>query len=144
MAVFHIVLGNLPFVDLHLLLEEIYRKFFLKQGRALVFFILQNTLHRLPHPGFLSRRSRDTLLRQVFGYGVGGLALNEHPVNGSNGFRFLRHDLRQTVGPLAVTKELAVGNADLAVGKTFPLTPCNIFRNGSAFFLCKGGHNCNE
>ena len=37
-----------------------------------------------------------------------------------------------------------VCHADLAVGKALPHTPCNVFGNAAAFFLCKARHDRQE
>jgi hypothetical protein len=55
--------------------------------------------------------------------------------------RFFRHDFGKAVRTFAVTKELLVWEADLAVCKAFPLSLGDIFGNGTAFFLGKARHD---
>ena len=144
MAVLHIVLGNLPLVDLGFLGEEIHRERLLKQCGAFVLFIPQDTLHGGSLPDSLFSGSRDALLRQHGGNGIGGSPLKELAVDAFDDLRFLRNDLRQSVGTFAVTQELAVRDADLTVGEPFPLSPSDILGNGAAFLLGKARHDGDE
>lgn len=144
MAVLHIVLGNLPLIDLGFLGEEIHRKRLLKQCGAFVLFIPQDALHGGSLPDGLFPGSRDTLLRQHGGNGIGGSPLKELAVDAFDDLRFLRNDLRQSVGTFAVTQELAVRDADLTVGEPFPLSPSDILGNGAAFLLGKARHDGDE
>ena len=68
-------------------------------------------------------------------------ALNEQLVDLSDDLRFLRHDLRQTIRPLAVPEEGFVRQRDLSVRKAFALAPCDVFGNGAALLLGKARHN---
>ena len=70
--------------------------------------------------------------------------MKELTVDTSDGLRFLRNDLRQPIGTFSVTQELAVGDADLAVGEPFPLSPGDIFRDAAAFLLSQTGHDGDE
>lgn len=143
-AVLHVVLGNLSLVDLGFLREKIHRERLLKQSRTLVLFVPQDALHGGPLPhGFLAG-SGDSRLRQHGGNGVGGFSLEQLPVDAPDNFRFLRYDLRQSVGAFAVAEELSVGNADLAVREPFPLSPCDVFGDAAALFLRKARHNGDE
>lgn len=144
MAVLHIVLGNLPLVDLGFLGEEIHRERLLKQSGALVLFVPQDALHGGPLPDGLFSGSRDTLLRQHGGDGIGGFPLKELAVDAFDDLRFLRDDLRQPVGTFAVAQELAVRDADFTVGEPFPLSPSDILGNGAAFLLGKARHDGDE
>ena len=75
MAILHIILRNLPFVDLCFLGEEIHREGFLQQRRAFVLLVPEDALHGGPLPhGFLAR-GRDALLCQHGGNGVGRFPL---------------------------------------------------------------------
>lgn len=65
------------------------------------FFIMQTAFYRCSLPDGLFAGSGDPLLRQPGGNGVGGFPLEQLPVDALDGFRFLRHDLRQSVGALA-------------------------------------------
>ena len=144
MAVLHIILGHFSLVDLCFLGEKIHREGFLQQRRAFVLLVPEDALHGGPLPhGFLAG-SRDSLLRQHGGNGVGGFSLEQLPVDAPDDLRFLRHDLRQSVGTFAVTEELSVGNADLAVGEPLPLSPCDIFGDTAALFLRKARHDGDE
>lgn len=80
-AVLHIVLGHLAFVDLHGLGEKIHGVPFLKQGRTLVLFVPQNALNRGALPVLLAAGGGDLLLGQVSGNGGGILPGHEHPVD---------------------------------------------------------------
>ena len=144
MAVFNIVLRNFTLVYLHLLLEKIHRKLLLKQCCTLVLFVGKNALNSSILPHLLAPGGGDSLLSQKFCNGITGFALHKQTVDQSDGFRFLRYDLRQTIGTLAVSKELTVGNADLAICKTLSLAPSDIFGDTTAFFLCKAGHDGDE
>ena len=53
MAVLHIVLWNLAFIDLHLFGKVVGGKGLLKPGIALVLFVCKNTLHEADPPGIL-------------------------------------------------------------------------------------------
>lgn len=144
MAVLHIVLGNLPLVDLGFLGEEIHRERLLKQSGTLVLFIPQDALHGGPLPNGLLTGGGNPLLRQHGGNGVGGFPLKELAVDAFDGLRFLRDDLRQSVGTFAVAQELAVRDADFTVGEPFPLSPSDILGNGAAFLLGKARHDGDE
>lgn len=143
-AVLHIVLGNLPLIDLGFLGEEIHRERLLKQSGALVLFVPQDALHGGSLPDGLFSGGRDALLRQHGGNGIGGFPLEELAVDAFDDLRFLRDDLRQSVGTSAVTQELAVGDADFTVGEPFPLSPSDILGNGAAFLLSQTGHDGDE
>lgn len=86
----------------------------------------------------------DALLRQHGGDGIGGFPLKELAVDAFDDLRFLRDDLRQSVGTFAVTQELAVRDADLAVGEPFPLSPGDILGNGTTLLLSQTGHDGDE
>lgn len=144
MAILHIVLRHFALVDLCFLGEKIHREGFLQQRRAFVLLVPEDALHGGPLPhGFLAG-SRDSLLRQHGGNGVGGFPLEQLPVDAPDDLRLLRYDLRQSVGPFAVTEELSVGNADLAVGEPLPLSPGNVFGDAAAFLLGKARHDGDE
>ena len=140
-AVLHIVLGDLSLIDLGFLGEKIHREGLLKQSRALVLFVPQNALHGGSLPDGLFPGGRDALLRQHGGNGIGGFPLKELTVDTSDGLRFLRNDLRQPIGTFSVTQELAVGDADLAVGEPFPLSPGDIL--GNLFYSLKAPYRKN-
>ena len=80
-AVLHIILRNLPFVDLGFLGEEIHRKGFLKQCGAFVFLVPQDALHGSSLPDGPIAGSGDPLLRQHGGNGVGGFPLKKFTVD---------------------------------------------------------------
>ena len=61
-AVLHVILRNLAFVDLHLLGEVVGGESILKSGIALVFFVGKNALHGADLPGFLAARRRNEVL----------------------------------------------------------------------------------
>lgn len=143
-AVLHIVLGDLSLIDLGFLGEEIHRKRLLKQSGALVLFVPQDALHGGSLPDGLFSGGRDALLRQHGGNGIGGFPLKELAVDAFDDLRFLRDDLRQSVGTFAVAQELAVRDADLTVGEPFSLSPGDILGNGAAFLLGKARHDGDE
>ena len=143
-AVAYIVLGHLTLVALHLFLQEIYCKGLLEDRIALVFFVLQNTLHCGDRPLCFAAGCGDTLCCENLGNGAGGLALHKHCVDPLHNGSLFRYDFRCPILTLAVAKEGPVGHRYFAISKSFPLTPCDILGNGSAFFLCQGGHNGNQ
>lgn len=55
-----------------------------------------------------AKLSGDAFLRQHGGNGIGGFPLKELAVDTFDDLRFLRDDLRQSVGTFAVAQELAV------------------------------------
>ena len=143
-AVLHIILGYFSLVDLCFLGEKIHREGFLQQRRAFVLLVTEDAFHGGPLPhGFLAG-SGNPLLRQHGGNGVGGFPLEQLPVDAPDDLRFLRHDLRQSVGTFAVAQELAVRDADLAVGEPLPLSPGDIFGDAAALFLRKARHDGDE
>ena len=144
MAVLHIILRDLSLIDLGFLGEEIHRKRLLKQCGAFVLFIPQDALHGGSLPDGLFSGSRDTLIRQHGGDGIGGFSLKELAVDAFDDLRFLWDDLRQSVGTFAITQELAVRDADLTVGEPFPLSPGDIFGDAAAFLLSQTGHDGDE
>lgn len=137
MAVLHIILRNLAFVDLGFLGEEIHRKGFLKQCGAFVFLVSQDALHGSSLPDGPLAGSGDSLLRQHGGNGVGGFALKKFTVDTPDDLRLLRNDLRQTIHAFAIAQKLAVRDADLPVGEALSLPPGNIFGDAAAFLLGK-------
>lgn len=140
-AVLHIILGYFSLIDLCFLGEKIHREGLLQQRRAFVFLVTEDAFHGGPLPhGFLAG-SGDSLLRQHGGNGVGGFSLEQLPVDAPDDLRFLRYDLRQSVGTFAVTEELSVGNADFAVREPLPLSPCDILGDAAALFLRKARHD---
>ena len=143
-AVLHIILRDLSLIDLCFLGEEIHRKRLLKQCGAFVLFVPQDALHGGPLPDGLFSGSRDTLLRQHGGDGIGGFPLKELAVDAFDDLRFLRDDLRQSVGTFAVAQELAVRDADFTVREPFPLSPGDIFGDAAAFLLSQTGHDGDE
>ena len=73
-----------------------------------------------------------------------GLSAEKQAVNPADGFRFLRHNLRQTVVALPIAQEVAVRQADLSIGETLSLSPGDVLRNGAALLLRQGGHDGNQ
>ena len=143
-AVLHIILGHFSLVDLCFLGEKIHREGFLQQRRAFVLLVPEDALHGGPLPhGFLAR-SGNPLLRQHGGNGVGGFPLEQLPVDAPDDLRFLRHDLRQSVGTFAIAQELAVRDADLPIGEALSLPPGDIFGDAAAFLLGKARHDGDE
>ena len=113
-------------------------------SRALVLFVPQDALHGGSLPDGPFSGGRDTLLRQHGGDGIGGFPLKELPVDAFDNLRFLRNDLRQSVGTFVITQKLAVRDADLTVGEVFPLPPGDIFGDAAAFLLGQTGHDGDE
>ena len=144
MAVLHIILRNLPFVDLGFLGEEIHRKGFLKQCGAFVFLVPQDALHGGSLPNGPLAGSGDSLLRQHGGNGVGGFPLKKFTVDTPDDCRLLRNDLRQTICTFAIAQKLAVRDADFPVGEALSLPPGNIFGDAAAFLLGKTRHDGDE
>ena len=137
MTVFYIILRNLALINFFLFGEEVHRKGLLKHRIALVFFVSKNTFYRTNRPFYFTGWCWHFSLSELLCNTRWGLSFKEKPINqpNANGFRF--HNLRQTILALFVTKEPPIWQADLPVCKTFSLTPGNIFRDASAFFLAE-------
>lgn len=70
---------------------------------SLCILVPQDTFYRGSLPDGLFAGSGDSLLRQHGGDGIGGFPLKELAVDAFDDLRFLRDDLRQSVGTFAVT-----------------------------------------
>ena len=70
--------------------------------------------------------------------------INESLINVSNDFRLLRNNLRQTAFAFSIAQKVSIGQTNFPVSKPFSLSPCDVFGNRTAFFLCKTRHNRDE
>ena len=134
-AALYIVLGDFTFVDLHGFCEKIHGVGLLQECRALVFFIGENAIDGLGLPLGFAARGGDAFGFQQLADVADGFSSHEQSVDSPDNLGLLRINLRQTIRSLAITQELFIGHADLAVSEPLPLSPGNIFRNGSAFLL---------
>ena len=116
----------------------------MKQGTTLVFLIGENALDGTGLPSLFPRWSRDTLGGQRLCNVTCGFSCRIKAVNPAYNFCLLRHNDGYPIRPFFVTEELLVGHTHFAVREPLPLPPCNIFRNGAAFFLGQAGHNGKE
>lgn len=144
MAVFHIILRNLAFIDLHLLGEVFGGEGLLKSGISLVLFVCKNAFHGADLPGLLTARGWNVIIHQVPRNIALRLTLHKHSVYEPYDFRFLGDDLGKTVCALSVAEELLVRKADLTVRKLLALAPGDVLGDGTAFLLRQGGHNRQE
>ena len=71
-------------------------------------------------------------------------AFHKHPVDPLYKFGLFFIDYQFTVGSSVVAKEPFEWNGNLAVSKTFSLTPGAVLGNASGFFLRQRGHDCDE
>ena len=144
MAVRHIILRHLAFVDLLLFGEEIHREFLLQERVALVLFVGEDALHHLGPPHLFAARRGNTLVSEVGGDGRGGFTIEEQAVNQPDDHRLGLHNDRQPVRAFFIAEEAPVRKAYLSVCKTLALAPCDVLRNGAAFFLRQRGHDGNK
>ena len=70
--------------------------------------------------------------------------INESLINVSNDFRLLRNNLRQTAFAFSIAQKVSIGQTNFPVSKPFSLSPCDIFRNRTAFLLSQRTHNGDE
>ena len=77
------------------------------------------------------------MFHEVISNALCGFSLKEHLIDEPYRFGLLRHYLEVSVLALIKTEKLRVADADLAIRETLSLSPCDILRNGAAFFLEK-------
>lgn len=128
MAVLDIVLRYFALVDLPLLRQKVRGKTLLKERRSPVLFVLQDAVHGRGAPLRLPGRARYPVNGQLSRNRPDGLACHEVPVDPADDGGLIRIDHRRVVLFLSaiVAEELFVGQADLAVRKPLPLSPCHI------------------
>lgn len=144
MAVLNEILRHFALVDLPFLCEEVDREALLKQSATLVFFVCEDALNGRALPFLPTTRSGDAFLGEQFGNVSACSAAHEKAINAADQFRFLGDHFRDVVFAFLISDKGFIRQADLAIGEAFSLAPCDVFRNGAAFFLCKGRHNGDE
>ena len=143
-VLFDIVLRDLIFIDFCLFGQEVDDEGLLQECVTLVFFIGEDSLYRSGMPFLLAAWRWNILFRELSGNSVRHCAFHKHPVDPLYKFSLFFIDYQFTVGSSVVAKEPFEWNDNLAVSKTFSLTPGAVLGNASGFFLRQRGHDCDE
>ena len=81
------------------------------------------------------------MLHQEVGNALRCFSFEEQLVYEPHRFGLLRHHLHLPIRALFKAEKLRVTDADLAVRKALPLSPCDVLGNRSAFLLRQRGHD---
>ena len=135
MVILDIVLRNFTFVLLLLFGQKIDREPLLQERIALVLLIGQDAPDGRLIPDVFSGRCLDAPSGQLVRNGMRRHALKEQAEDEPHGLRLLRIDDHLAVGSFVVAEEVTVGKTDLSVSKSFPVSPCHVFGDGTSLLL---------
>lgn len=86
---------------------------------------------------FAATGAEDVASFQFFADAIRCPAFKEKPEDEADNLGLLLVDDRCTIRTFIVAEEALVRHADFTVSKTLALPPSDIFRNGTALFLCQ-------
>ena len=86
---------------------------------------------------FFFGRAENAVFHEIIGNALCGFSFKEHLIDEPYRFGLLWHYLKGSVLALIKTEKLRVADANLAIRETLTLSPCDILRNGAAFFLAE-------
>ena len=144
MALLHEVAWHVPAVLDGFLGEEIRREGLLDSRAACVFLIAEDAPDGLGVPFFLTRDRQNVPCGQVLCDPAGCHTFKEKLEDEPHDLGLLLVDGEIAVLALVIAEKVRVADGELAVGKLFPESPCDVLRDGSCFLLRQAAEDGQE